>query len=313
MSKLAPLTVLALGFAACGDPPSPGAAIDAAGDGGLAVDAAVDAAPYDGPSPLVVDRPYDLYVPTGYQAGTPTPLVVMLHGYSATAALQEVFFQLRSTAEAQGFLYARPEGTVGPGGLRFWNATDACCDFGDSGVDDVAYLRAVIDDVAGRYTVDPRRVFVVGHSNGGFMAHRLACDAADRVAAIVSVAGATWADPARCAPSRPVAILQVHGTLDAVIAYGGGQVVGADGPYPAAVTTAASWRGKNACPAHAAGGRLDLVADLLGDETTIDRASGCAGGAVELWTMAAASHLPTVKQPEFADAIWGFFAAHPRP
>jgi pimeloyl-ACP methyl ester carboxylesterase len=75
-------------------------------------------------------------------------------------------------------------------GHRFWSATDACCNLDGLAVDDVAYLRAVIRDVSARHAVDPRRVFIVGHSNGGFMAHRMACEASDLVAAVVSLAGA---------------------------------------------------------------------------------------------------------------------------
>src|SRR5581483_722726 len=114
-------------------------------------------------------------------------------------------------------LYAFPDGTFDRHGDRFWNATDACCDFDETGVDDVAYFRAIVDDVASRYTIDPRRVYAAGASNGGYMAHRVACDAADRVAAVVSVDGANWKDPARCRPSEPVAVLEVHADTDEVV------------------------------------------------------------------------------------------------
>jgi polyhydroxybutyrate depolymerase len=277
-----------------------------------------DGDPGDGPgfdaSSGLGSRPYDLYVPTGYRAGTPTPLVLMLHGYSASADLQEIYFRLEPEAEAHGFLYARANGTIDGLGNRFWNATDACCNLGHAAVDDVAYLRAVLDDVAARYTVDPKRVFVVGHSNGGFMSHRLACDLSDRVAAIVSFAGATFADASRCQPSRPVAVAEIHGTADLVIAYNGGRVVGADGPYPAAITTAAIWRAKNHCTGTTSGGRLDLLADVLGNETRVERATGCdAGGGVELWTMDGGGHVSPLVQPAFRDAVWAFFSSHPRP
>ena len=320
---LALLAATAAAATACADHAAGGApdgpvADDATptGDGPLAGDAAP--APSDGPTgdgraPLD-GRPYELYVPPGYHAGTPTPLVLMLHGYSASADLQEVYFRLQPEAEARGFLYARANGTVDGLGNHFWNATDACCDLGHSAVDDVAYLRAVLDDIAARYTVDPKRVFVIGHSNGGFMSHRLACDLADRVAAIFSFAGATWADASQCHPSQPVSVAEVHGTADLVIAYNGGRVVGADGAYPAATTTAAIWRAKNGCTGTTTAGRLDLVSDVLGQETRVERATGCrAGGAVELWTMVGAGHVSPLTQPAFRDAMWTWFAAHPKP
>src|SRR5262249_21361628 len=125
-------------------------------------------------SQLVRDRPYNFYLPTGYDPAVPTPLVILLHGHApghSGQALQR-YFQLAPLAEAKTFLYAFPDGLLDQDGVRFWNATDACCDFYGTGVDDVAYLDAVIDDVEDRFNVDPQRIFVSGFSNGGFMAHR---------------------------------------------------------------------------------------------------------------------------------------------
>ena len=86
----------------------------------------------------------------------------------------------------------------------------------------------MVEEVAAEHAVDRRRVYVVGFSNGGFMSYRLACDHADRIAAIVSISGATYADPDRCAPSEPVAVLEVHGTDDRTIPYDGGMWFGLD-------------------------------------------------------------------------------------
>ena len=100
------------------------------------------------------------------------------------------------TCPRLGFLYAFPDGTRDRLGNRFWNASDACCDLFQSGVDDVAYLTAVIDDMSARFHVDAKRIHLVGHSNGGFMSHRYACDRAERVAAFVSLAGDNYKDAA---------------------------------------------------------------------------------------------------------------------
>src|SRR5205085_1985187 len=80
------------------------------------------------------------------------------------------------------------------------------------------------------YSVDPRRIFVVGHSNGGFMAYRMACDHSDTVAAIVSVAGAMYDDARKCRAAHPVSVLQVHGPPDNVIPYQGTGINGANVP-----------------------------------------------------------------------------------
>ena len=118
----------------------------------------------------------------------------------------------------------------------------------------------------------------------------------------------------RCNPTRPVSMLQLHGTADAVIAYNGGQTPGTDGPYPAATTTAAIWRSKNGCTGTMDGARLNLAADIIGSETTVLHGTGCpAGGAVELLSMRGAGHIPPLEQPSFRATMWAFFAAHPRP
>ena len=106
-----------------------------------------------------------------------------------------------SFSDQEGFLYLHPDGTTDCLGDPFWNATDACCNFCGSSVDDVAFLSAVLDAIEAQFTVDPRRIFLIGHSNGGFMSYRMACEHADRVAAIASLAGATWFDPLDCGPS----------------------------------------------------------------------------------------------------------------
>ena len=146
-----------------------------------------------GPASVVAARPYLLTVPQG-DPKTPLPLVLVLHGYGSTGKRHDDAWGFSALGLREGFLVAAPDGTVDPRGNRFWNATDACCNFYGSTVDDVAYIRALLDDVAARTPVDPKRVFVVGHSNGGFFAHRLACDMPERIAAVVSLAGAQWMD-----------------------------------------------------------------------------------------------------------------------
>src|SRR3954454_9408403 len=100
---------------------------------------------------IVAGRPYGFKVPTGYVSGTPTPLVILIHGYGASGAGQESYFQLGAVADEQTFLYATPDGTPDATGRRFWNADDACCDFFGTGVDDVGHLNAMIDDVSSRH------------------------------------------------------------------------------------------------------------------------------------------------------------------
>ena len=310
-------------------PMPPVSSLDAGFDAGVleqesgtdaGVDAGIDAGvPDAGPyvaDPLITARPFATVVPVGYAAGTPTPLVVLLHGYTATAAEQDAYFHLSDLAQQRTFLLALPDGTVDSTGQHFWNATDACCAFGNSMVDDVAYLTAVIHDMQARFSVDPKRIFLVGHSNGAFMSHRMACERADLIAGIVSLAGAVWADTARCNPAGPVNVLQVHGTLDAVIAYGGGTALAGQPPFPGAETTVATWAAKNQCTASmrtSIGGDLDLVTDLPFAETQREGFMGCPrGAAAELWRIRGGSHVP-VFNADWANTLYTWLSAHPKP
>jgi polyhydroxybutyrate depolymerase len=259
------------------------------------------------------DRPYDVFVPSTYSSATAAPLVILLHGYTATGAAQEAYFRLQPSAEERGFLFVHPDGTKDAIGNGFWNATNACCDLLGTGVDDVAYLSAIIDQVQEKYNVDQKRIYLVGHSNGGFMSYRMACERADKIAAIVSVAGATFADAAACKPSQPVSVLQIHGTADETISYVGGEIRG--NAFPSAQGTVAEWATYDGCSPTptASPTTLDLERNLDAAETSVSAYSGCrSGSAVELWTVNVGAHLPAISE-SFAPNIIDFLYAHPKP
>ena len=241
--------------------------------------------------------PIPLHVPASYDGSTPMPLVILLHGYMNTGAEVESWMQFAGLVDELEFLYLYPTGTSDFFGNPFWNATDACCDLFGSGVDDAAYLRDVITQVQANYNVDPGSIHFVGHSNGGFMSYRMACDFADVVASIASLAGATYLDPADCTPAMPVHTLQIHGTADTVIPYNGG-CVPLGGCHPGAVQTAETWAGYDGCSLVGQPDPIpiDLDASLAGAETQIVRYdAGCLpGGSAELWTINGAPHSPNL-------------------
>jgi len=237
------------------------------------------------------DRPFRVHVPAGYAPRTPTTLVVALHGWGGTSESMARDLDLYRQSDTRDFLLALPDGTPDRNGLQFWNATDACCDADGIHVDDSTYLSRVIATVEQHYDVGPGRVFVIGLSNGGFMAHRLGCDHADQVAAVVSVYGAQNADRSACRPSRAVSALEVHGTADETVRYNGGSLLGPR--YPSVRDTIGEWRtldGCDAAPGHA-DKPLDADPSIAGSETTRSWWGPCDDGSeVGLWTVHGAGH-----------------------
>lgn len=161
-------------------------------------------------------RNYLLYVPSCYSPAQPTPLVFNLHGHGSQNFEQEVYGDFRSIADTACFLIVLPNGTLDSNGVRYWNAG-----FDPDAVDDVGFLNALIDSLSEDYNINPQRIYSTGMSNGGFMSYELACQS-DRFAAIASVTGSMFIlSDFNCAPSRPIPVMQIHGTADVTVPYTG--------------------------------------------------------------------------------------------
>jgi polyhydroxybutyrate depolymerase len=255
------------------------------------------------------DRTYRVHVPASYDPQRPTPLVLDIHGLTMDGAWQASLSKMDAAADAGGFIAVYPDGTGVP---RGFNAGDCCLPASASGVDDVAFIRALLDDVATRMCVDPARVFATGFSNGGFLSHRLGCELADRIAAIAPVAGVMGVDP--CTPSRPVPVLEFHGVLDPIEPYAGSPLAS----VRSVATTVADWASRDGCAA------TTTVTYQHGD-AKCETHGGCSGGAeVTLCTISDGGHQwpGGVAYPggglvsadiAATDVIWAFFQAHPRP
>lgn len=156
------------------------------------------------------DRPVALVHPE--QEG-PMPALLLLGGYSWMSWELEQWMGL--ARHVDGFTLVLPSATLDKKNRPFWNATDTCCDWYGSGVDDLGYLKGVMDGLP-----EATEWWVVGHSNGAFMGFALACHD-ERVSHLVSIAGSEYLDPALCPERRDIALLQIHGTDDDVMPYEG--------------------------------------------------------------------------------------------
>ncbi len=289
--RLAALMVLV----ACREPTPAPAATTAVLDGGAS--SAAPATTTQPTSALAAVRPYLWFSARSARA----PLVLFLHGYGASPAQAAEALGLAAVAQALDVHIAAPEGTPDRQGLRFWNAGPACCDFDRTGIDDVATLTAVLEDASRRHPVTAR--YVVGFSNGAFMAHRLGCAASDRIDGFVAFAGVGPQGGVGCHPTRPLHVLQVHGTRDRAVDYEGGTVLGRSDvePHPGAEATLRFWAAHDGCTEER---QVAPPHPISGKPVTALTWNRCEGGRrVALWTITGGGHLTGIDQPTVSAAI----------
>lgn len=229
-------------------------------------------------------RSYMVHIPKSLTANHAAPLLVAMHGGGGNMRFQadDENYGLISKSNEAGFIAVFPNGysRMPGGGLATWNAGNCCAQARDKGSDDVGFIRAMLADVQQRAAVDRRRIYATGMSNGGMMAHRLACEASDLFAAIASVAGTD--NTRSCTPSRPIPVLIIHARNDDHVLYEGGagekafrdrsQVT----DFTSVPETTRRWMQRNQCNATA-----PAETTLKVEGARCERhAAGCSAGAV---------------------------------
>lgn len=266
------------------------------------------------------DRIFRLTLPQQFSQDVSWPVVFNFHGAYSNAQQQSEWTKFPDKARAAGFILVTPSGSGvvddDGSGFGFWNG-GSCC----SQADDVGFVRYMIDVVLKNYSGDPQRIYATGISNGGFMAFRLACDLADAVAAIASVAAPDGTTA--CQPSAPVPILQIHGTADALVPYGGGEPdITRANPFVnfsvrSITETVERWTTLNDCGT--------ATGAATSGDVTCTRHTDCADGAVvEHCRVDGGGHtwpggtVPdslgyTTMDLDATDHIWNFFSAFAKP
>jgi polyhydroxybutyrate depolymerase len=234
------------------------------------------------------ERFYYVHVPASYDGSKPLPVVLNLHGGGGNADAARRQSRMNEVADRNGFIVVYPEGS---GRLRHklltWNAGSCCAYAVDQQIDDVGFIRALLDDLPQHYRVDSRRVYATGISNGAMMCYRLACELPNRITAIGPVAGTLGVDGP--VPSRGVPLIHFHGLQDRNVPYQGG--FGPNGllkvDHRSVPDTISFWCRVNHCdPTHPS---VDAQDDVI-IERFEPRADAKGGAPIQLYKLVGGGH-----------------------
>ncbi|MBM3128100.1 MAG: polyhydroxybutyrate depolymerase [Chloroflexi bacterium] len=264
-------------------------------------------------------RTYTVHLPRGIGDELALPLVIVLHGGGGNSANAARMTGFSALADKEQFIVVYPDGTGRlDDKLLTWNSGNCCGYALDRKIDDVGFIRALIETLQRDYPIDARRIYATGMSNGGMMSYRIGCELSDKIAAIAPVAGALNVE---CKPSAPIAVIAFHGTNDQHVLYDGGKPKIQADPHPREDQPVAYamnfWAQHNRCattPARAERGNV-----------TRDTYANCAyDTGVELYTIKDGGHawpsgqrgsprgdMPT-REISATNVMWEFFKRHPK-
>lgn len=174
-----------------------------------------------------IARTYTINLPPNYYSFPSFSLVIALHGGGGSGAQFEKTSLLTEKSNAAGFIVVYPDGT---GPLKTWNAGTCCGSAVANNINDVKFISQLIDKLVASYKINPKKVYATGHSNGGMMCYRLACELSNKIAAIAANSS-TLVLTSPCSPLRPMPILHMHSKLDQHVPYNGGVGIGLSGVY----------------------------------------------------------------------------------
>lgn len=268
-------------------------------------------------------RTYLVHVPKSYDGARPVPLVLVFHGGGSNAQQMVRFCGLNEKAEQEGFIVVYPSGTGRLASMLTWNGGNCCGYAMQNQVNDVAFTRALLDDLSRSVKIDPKRIYATGMSNGAIMAYLLASELSDRIAAIAPVAGPMGTET--CHPKRPVSVLHFHGTNDEFAPFAGGQgkksITRTD--FYSVTHSIGAWVKANGCKETP---RTEELPDKAKDGTKVTRKTygpGQDGAEVVLFVIEGGGHTWPGREPLLKflgkatrnisanDLMWEFFLKHP--
>ena len=262
-------------------------------------------------------REYLLYVPKSYGRTKLTPLVISLHAAALWPATQMEVSQWNRVADEHGFIVVYPSGTTSRGGgtgvwPKFWLLRPEA-----DLLANVRFISELIDGLEATYNIDPARIYANGFSNGGAMAFALSCELSHRLAAVGTVSAAQDQLPwSWCTATRPMPLINFHGTAD-LVPYNGGKVWASPRPFPSVSTWTADWARRNRC------GPNPVHSTVAPDVTRLEYTNCADDAAVVLYTVEGGGHTwpggkpmpawivgPTSRSIDATSQMWAFFRKH---
>jgi polyhydroxybutyrate depolymerase len=264
-----------------------------------------------------------VHVPPGYDHARDWPLVLAFHGGGTNSHSMRDFSGLDEKADEAGFVVVYPDGTGRLNEQLTWNGGNCCGYALRYGIDDVAYASALLEELMRRGSIDARRVYATGMSNGAMMAYRLAAELSTHIAAIAPVGGPLGLE--HCQPTRPVSVIHFHGTADEFAPYEGGKGIKSlsKARFHSVEHSIRVWIELNGCPSQPERTQLTkhtsdamyVVRDIY--------SPGKQGSEVVLYTIEGGGHTWPGRQSEMGflgpstleisanDLMWDFFMRHP--
>ena len=275
-----------------------------------------------------LQRRYRVHIPAKHDAAKPTPVVIAFHGGGGNPESMVKLSGLSEKSDEAGFIVVYPFGTGRLENQLLTFNGGGCCGYAmENKIDDVAFTRALLDDLATVVKVDADRVFATGLSNGGIVSHFVASELSDRIAAIAPVGGPLMIDAPNA--KRPVPVMHFHGTADAFAPFAGGYGKGSFGrkgvtDFRSVAHTIQAWVKLNGCATEPT---IEPLPDKAADRMKCTRktwSGGKNGSEVVLIEIKGGGHTWPGKEPivkmlgpstmdiSANDLMWEFFQKHPR-
>ena len=189
-----------------------------------------------------IERCWNVFVPESVQLVENPPLIIDLHGHTVTMEEQRSLSEFDEIAEENGAIVVWPQGHE-----NSWNAGYCCGTASELQMDDTSLILKILDNVVANHSVDEKRVYLSGWSNGCAFSQKLASENSEKFAASACMSYYLLEEPQ--AEYSPIPIMEIHGFLDQIVPYSNDArfLPNLDAPTHGAIQNLLQWAEMNEC------------------------------------------------------------------